>query len=38
MCQSSTDENKRRYKVMKNKARKAVSKTMREKAEESPIE
>ena len=34
MCQNSTEENKRRYKRMKNKAKKAVSKAMREKAEE----
>ena len=32
MCQNSTEENKRRYKSMKNKANKAVSKAMREKA------
>ena len=31
MCQN----NKRRYKCMKNKARKVVSKAMREKAEEA---
>ena len=35
MCQNSTEENKRRYKSMKNKAIEAVSKAMREKAEES---
>ena len=34
MCQNTTDENKRRYEGMKNKARKAVSKVLREKAEE----
>ena len=34
MCQNRTEENKRRYKSMKNKAKKAVSKAMREKAEE----
>ena len=34
MSQNSTEENKRRYKSMKNKANKAVSKAMREKAEE----
>ena len=28
MCPNSTDENKRRYKNMKNKAKKAVSKAM----------
>ena len=38
MYQNSTEENKRRYKSMKNKARKAVSKAMREKAEEVHIE
>ena len=35
MRKNSTDENKRRYKNMKNKAKKAVSKAMREKAEEA---
>ena len=30
MCWNSTAENKRRYKSMKNKAKKAVSKAMRE--------
>ena len=34
MCQNSTEENKMRHKSMKNKAKKAVSKAMREKAEE----
>ena len=34
MCQSNTEENKR-YKSMKNKAKKAASKAMREKAEEA---
>ena len=29
MCWNSTQENKRRYKSMKNKAKKAVSKVMR---------
>ena len=29
MCQISTEENKRRYKSMKNNAKKAVSKAMR---------
>ena len=29
MCQISTEENKRRYKSIKNKAKKAVSKAMR---------
>ena len=38
MCWNSTEENKRRYKSMKNKAKKAVSKAMREKAEEALIE
>ena len=33
MCQKSTEENKRRYKSLKNKAKKVVSKAMREKAE-----
>ena len=32
MCQNSTEENKRRYKSMKNKASKAVSKATRQKA------
>ena len=31
MCQNSTEENKMRYKSVKNKANKAVSKAMREK-------
>ena len=35
MCQSSTGENKRRYESMKTKAKKAVSKVMRQKAEEA---
>ena len=35
MCQNSTEENKRRYRSMKNKANKAVSKAMREKADEA---
>ena len=30
MCQNSAEENKRRYKSMKNKANKAVSKATRE--------
>ena len=34
MCQICTEENKSRYKSMKNKAKKAVSKAMRENAEE----
>ena len=33
MCENRTEENKR-YKSMKNKAKKAVFKAMREKAEE----
>ena len=33
MCWNSTEENKRRYKSMKNEAKKAVSKAKREKAE-----
>ena len=32
MCSNSTEENKRRYKNMKNEAMKSVSKAMREKA------
>ena len=35
MCWNSTGVNKRRYESMKNKAKKAVSKAMREKAEEA---
>ena len=38
MCQSSAEENKKRYKSMKNKAKKTVSKAMREKAEEALTE
>ena len=34
MCQNSTEENKRRYKGMKTKAKKVISKAMRENAEE----
>ena len=30
MCQDNTEENKRRYKSMTNKAKKAVSKAIRE--------
>ena len=37
MCQNSTEKNKR-HKSMKNKAKKAVSKAMREKAEEAHSE
>ena len=36
MCQNSTEENTRRHNSMKNKAKKAVSKAMREKGEEMP--
>ena len=35
MCRSSTAENKRKYKSMKNEAKKAVFKVMGEKAEEA---
>ena len=38
MCRNSTEETKRRYKSMKNKAKKAVSKSMREKAYEALTE
>ena len=38
MWQNSTEENKRRYKSMKNKAKKIVTKAMREKAEEALTE
>ena len=38
MCQSSTEENKRRYESIKNNVDKAVSKAMREKAEETLTE
>ena len=38
MCQSSTVESKRMYESMKNKVNKAVSKAMKQKAEESPTE
>ena len=34
MCLNSTLVNERRYKSMKNKVRKTISKTMREKADE----
>ena len=34
MCQNSTEKNKKRYKSMKSKANKAVSKAMRETSEE----
>ena len=35
MCQSNTEKNKKRHKSMKNEANKAISKAMREKAEEA---
>ena len=35
MCQNSPGKNKRRHKSMKNKAKKAVSESMREKAEDA---
>ena len=38
MRQNSTEENKRMYKSMKNKANKSVLKAMREKAEEAHTE
>ena len=38
MCQNSTEENKRRYKNMKNKANKAVSKALIEKSDEALTE
>ena len=38
MCQNSAEENKSRYKSMRNKVNKAVSKAMREKAEEALTE
>ena len=38
MCQNNTEKNKRRHKSMKNKAKTAVSKAMREKAEEALAE
>ena len=34
LCQNNAEENKRSYKSVKNRARKAVSKAMIEKAEE----
>ena len=34
MCENRTEENKRRYKSMKNTAKEAVSEALREKAEE----
>ena len=38
ICQDNTEENKRRYKGMKNKTNKAVSEAMREKAEKTLTE
>ena len=38
MCWNSTEEYKRRHKSMKNEAEKAVSRAMREKAEEALTE
>ena len=38
MCHYSTAENKRRYESMKKKSNKAVSKAMKEKAEEALAE
>ena len=38
MCQDNTEDIKMRYKSMKNKAMKAVSKAMREKAEQALTE
>ena len=38
MCWNSAEENKRRYEGMKNKAKKAVSKAMIEKVEDTLIE
>ena len=38
MCRNSTEKNMKWYKSMKNKARKAVSKEMSEKAEEELTE
>ena len=38
MCQNSTEDNKRRYKNLKNKTKKAVSKAMREKDEDGLTE
>ena len=35
MCQNSTEENKRKYKSLKNNAKRADSKAMREKTEEA---
>ena len=35
MCPNSTEENKNRYESTNNKAKKAVSKELREKAEEA---
>ena len=38
MCRNNTEENNNRYKSMKNETKEAVSKAMREKAEEAPTE
>ena len=38
LCHTITEENKRRYEIMKNKAKKAVLRAMREKAEEALAE
>ena len=38
MCQNSTEENKRRYFSLRHNAKKAVSKTMSEKAKEELTE
>ena len=38
MCWNNTEENKRRYEIIKNKVEKAVSKALREKAEEAITE
>ena len=38
MCQNSKEKNKRRYKSMKNKAKKSVSQSMPQMAEEAPTE
>ena len=38
MCRNSTEENKKRYEGKNNKVSKAVSRALREKAEEAPTE
>ena len=35
MCPNNSEDNKRKYRSMKNKAKKAVSKAIREKADEA---